>query len=62
MVFSLADLRFCTSESCAILERVQELSGTVTRKRNGQLAEIEKADAMNMSDSCSEFGDNVDLF
>lgn len=38
------------------------MSGTVTRKRNGQLAEIEKADAMNMSDSCSEFGDNVDLF
>jgi hypothetical protein len=44
------------------MESERPIHEAIARKRNGQLAEIVEAHAMNMVDSSSEFGDNVDLF
>jgi methyl-accepting chemotaxis protein len=44
------------------MESERHIHEAIARKRNGQPAEIERADAMNTLDSGSDFGDNVDLF
>ena len=44
------------------MESERHIHEAIARKRNGELAEVEKADAGNILDSSSEFGDNVDLF